>query len=227
MWTVDHLFIGDIKILEPDGHRTGLFKDPVERTTVGRLGFIGDHQSDHRYHGGPEKAVHQYAPDHYPRIAARFPAAAVHASPGALGENLSSTGMTEQTVCIGDRYQIGEAELEISQPRTPCWKINHRFGEDALSKFVLSARMTGWYYRVIRAGIIERGATIHLQQRPNPEVTVDYFWQIVNQHRPDPEALQALAASVGLTTSWTRRLRDRAAFLYRESQRSHVCSTPD
>ena len=106
--------------------------------------------------------MHQYPPDHYPRLATRFPAA-----PGALGENLGSVGMTEWTVGIGDRYRMGEAELELSQPRTPCWKINHRFGEQDLSRFVLAERITGGYYRVMREGPIERGAAIVLLARPN------------------------------------------------------------
>jgi MOSC domain-containing protein YiiM len=157
MPTVDALLIGALRILEPEGQRTGLFKEPVARVVVRRFGLVGDHQADRRYHGGPEKAVHQYPPDHYPRLAARFPAAASHAVPGALGENLVSAGMTERTVCIGDRYQMGEAELEVSQPRTPCWKINHRFGEADLSRFLLAERMTGWYYRVIRRERSEYG----------------------------------------------------------------------
>jgi len=133
MLTVDHLLIGALRTLEPEGQRTGLFKEPVTRAMIRRSGLVGDHQADQRYHGGPEKAVHQYPPDHYPRIAARFPTAAHHAVPGAMGENLASAGMTECTVCLGDRYRLGEAELEVSQPRTPCWKLNHRFGEDRLS----------------------------------------------------------------------------------------------
>ncbi|MBL8258692.1 MAG: MOSC domain-containing protein [Candidatus Competibacteraceae bacterium] len=215
MPTVDHLFIGEIRILEPDGHRTGLFKEPVSRALARRLGLVGDHQADRRYHGGPEKAVHQYAPEHYARIAERFPAAAVHAAPGGLGENLASAGMNEQTVCIGDRYRVGEAELEISQPRTPCWKINQRFGERGLSKFIMEQRITGWYCRVVREGSIECGAAISLEARPNPDVTLDRFWRVVNQHRPPPQELLALAAAAGLTASWVKRLRDRAAFLSR------------
>ncbi|HCK81285.1 MAG TPA: MOSC domain-containing protein [Candidatus Competibacter sp.] len=216
MWTVDGLFIGEIRIMEATGHRTGLFKEPVERATVQRLGLVGDYQADRRYHGGPEKAVHHYAPDHYARIAARFPAAAIHAAPGGLGENLSSTGMTERTVCVGDRYRLGDnVELEVSQPRTPCSKINQRFGEDDLAHFVLDERITGWYYRVIQEGAVERGAPITLQARPNPELTLDYFWTVVNQHRPDPQELQALADAVGLTESWVKRLHNRVAFLER------------
>lgn len=213
MWTVDGLLIGDIRILEPEGHRTGLFKEPVAQAMATRLGLVGDHQADHRYHGGPEKALHQYPPDHYPRLAARFPAAAHHAMPGGLGENLSSAGMTEWTVCIGDRYRVGEAELEVSQPRTPCWKINHRFGEKQLSQFIQTERMTGWYYRVIQEGLIATGAAITLQARPNPEWPLERFWRLVNQHRPEPQELQALAAAVGLTASWSQRLQDRAGRL--------------
>lgn len=215
MWTVDRLLIGEIRILEPEGHRTGLFKEPVIQAMANRLGLVGDHQADHRYHGGPEKALHQYAPDHYPRIAARFPAAAQHAVPGGFGENLASAGMTEWTVCIGDRYQVGEAELEVSQPRTPCWKINHRFGESQLAKFIQVERMTGWYYRVMQEGLIETGAAITLQARPNPEWTLERCWRLINQHRPDPQELQALAAAIGLTPIWVKRLRDRAELLSR------------
>ena len=79
MPTVDHLFIGVLRTLEPEGQRTGLFKDPVARAMIRRSGLVGDHPADHRYHGGPDKAVHQYPPDHYPHIAGRFPAAAHHA----------------------------------------------------------------------------------------------------------------------------------------------------
>jgi MOSC domain-containing protein YiiM len=215
MPTVDHLFIGVLRTLEPEGQRTGLFKDPVARVQVRRSGLVGDQHADHRYHGGPEKAVHQYPPDHYPRLATRFPVAAWQAAPGALGENLGSVGMTERTVCIGDRYRMGEVELEVSQPRTPCWKINHRFGEQDLSRFVLAERITGGYYRVVREGIIERGAAITLLARPNPDWTLDSFWTVVNRHRPEPEALRALADAVGLAADWAQRLRDRAAFLSR------------
>jgi len=213
MPTVDHLFIGVLQTLEPEGQRTGLFKDPVARVEVRRSGLVGDQQADRRYHGGPDKAVHQYPPDHYPRLAARFPAAAQPAVPGALGENLGSVGMTERTVCIGDRYRMGEVELEVSQPRTPCWKINHRWGEDDLSRFVLAERITGWYYRVGREGVIERGAAIVLLARPHPAWTLDRFWAVVNPHRPEPDELRALADAVGLAADWARRLRDRAAFL--------------
>ncbi|MCU0808223.1 MAG: MOSC domain-containing protein [Candidatus Contendobacter sp.] len=205
MLTVDHLLIGALRTLEPEGQRTGLFKEPVTRAMIRRSGLVGDHQADQRYHGGPEKAVHQYPPDHYPRIAARFPTAAHHAVPGAMGENLASAGMTECTVCLGDRYRLGEAELEVSQPRTPCWKLNHRFGEDRLSQFVLAERITGWYYRVIREGLVERGAAITLLARPNPDWTLDRFWAVVNPHRPEPDELRALADAVGLTADWAQR----------------------
>ena len=167
MPTVDHLFIGVLRTLEPEGQRTGLFKDPVARVQVRRFGLADDQHADHRYHGGPDKAVPQDPPDHYPRLATRFPAAAQQAAPGALGENLGSVGMTERTVGIGDRYRMQAADLELSQPRTPCWKINDRFGEHDRSRFVWAERITGGYYRVVREGMIERGAALVLLVRPN------------------------------------------------------------
>lgn len=81
------------------------------------MGLVGDHPADRRDHGGPEKAAHPSPPDHYPRITERFLAAARHAIPDVLGENLSSVGMMERMVCIGDRYRLGKAELEVAQPR--------------------------------------------------------------------------------------------------------------
>lgn len=166
------VFVGALRILESEGQRTGLFKEPVSQVMARRSGLVGNRQADRRYHGGPEKGVHQYPPEHYRRIVNRFPAAARHAVPGALGENLASTGMTERTVCLGDRYRLGEAELAVSQPRTPCWKINHCFGEDGLSRFVLAERVTGWYYRVVREEMIERGVAIILQASPNPNLNL-------------------------------------------------------
>ncbi len=94
-------------------------------------------------------------------------------------------------------------------------EINHRFGEDDLSGFVRAERITGWYYRVVREGVIERGAAIVLRARPNPDWTLDRFWAVVNPHRPEPDELRALADTVGLTADWAQRLRDRAALLRR------------
>jgi len=80
---------------------------------------------------------------------------------------------------------------------------------------VLAERITGWYYRVIREGLVERGAAITLLACPNPDWTLDRFWAVVNPHRPEPDELRALADAVGLTADWAQRLRDRAAFLSR------------
>lgn len=213
---VDHLFAGGVRFLEPEGQRTGLFKEPQARVLATREGIVGDFQADRRNHGGAEKAICQYAVANYRRIAARFAMAAVPEA-GSFGENVGASAMDERSVCIGDCYQVGGAQIEVSQPRTPCWKLNHRFAERELSRFVLAERITGWYYRVIGEGAITVGDAFSLIARPNPRWTIDRVWCAVNEHRPDPAELRELAGIAGLAPDWARRLHERADFLERKA----------
>ena len=110
-------------------------KHPVEgRVAIGRLGVAGDAVADHKHHGGPEMAVHQYPHDHYPMWRDVLGGHELLERPAAFGENIVAAGWTEDAVHIGDRFRIGTALLEISQPRQPCWKIEHRFGRKGMIK---------------------------------------------------------------------------------------------
>ena len=124
---ISGLYIGEISVLGPEGQRSGIFKRPVAAVEVSTDGVHGDHQADRRVHGGPEKAVHHYAADNYKLLAARFPGIADALVPGQIGENVSTRGWTEDDVHLGDVFRIGAARVQVSQPRSPCWKINHRF----------------------------------------------------------------------------------------------------
>src|SRR5690606_21570785 len=95
---------------------------------IGPLGLEGDEQGDPRVHGGVDKAVHHYPFEHYAAWRAELGDLPVLAAPGAFGENLCSTGLDEDSVCLADRYALGDAVLEVSQGRQPCWKLNDRFG---------------------------------------------------------------------------------------------------
>jgi len=121
------LFTGGIQPLPTSGRPTGMFKapvaGPVELTVEG---FVGDQQADRRVHGGPDKAVHLYPARHYVSLANSFPEIAAALVPGALGENLSAADIDERDVRIGDIWQLGGARLQVSQPRSPCWKIDER-----------------------------------------------------------------------------------------------------
>lgn len=125
--TVTALYKGRLRPLPPEGRRTGIFKDPIERADVTKEGIVGDHQADRRFHGGPEKALHQYAQISYERIVSEFPELEGTAVPGSIGENISSSHLTDESICIGDIYRIGDVLAQVSQPRSPCWKINHKY----------------------------------------------------------------------------------------------------
>jgi len=217
MSTVIGIFIGGISLLEPEGHRTAIFKQPIATGRVTATGLEGDHQADLRFHGGPEKALHHYAAENYTHLTAEFPALADALVPGSLGENLSTFGWNEDNVHIGDVFRINRTVVQVSQPRSPCWKINHRFGIDDLSKRIASRCMTGWYYRVLEFGSISVGDTFELiEQQPDP-ISILRFWEIVLSHRPSAGDLDKLCEIPALTEAWKRKLTERKAWLERVS----------
>lgn len=213
---IDQIFIGALQPLPPEGQLTGMYKSPVAGpVAVTPEGLAGDRQADRRYHGGAEKALHHYPAEHYARLAQRFPERADKLAPGVLGENLSTRGWTETNTCIGDVFRAGSALLQLSQPRQPCWKINHRLDLEEASLFIVQARITGWYYRVLETGTIAPGDAFALVERPNPTLTVTAFIAATQAHRPDPAVLRSVSAAAGLAPEWARRLSERADWLAR------------
>ena len=211
---IDQIFTGRVKLMLPDGEPSGIFKSAVDGPRhLGTNGLEGDEQADLRYHGGPEKALHQYPAEHYALLAQEWPQCASLLGPGVLGENISTRGMTEHDVCIGDVFGMGEARIQLSQPRSPCWKIDRRLKVDGASRFVEAAGVTGWYYRVLDEGRLCAGDEIVLLERPNPWLTLVHYWDTVMAHRPDPVALRQIAAAAGLATDKAQRWLERAVWL--------------
>jgi len=211
--TVNALYAGSLRNLEPGGEKTGIFKQPIDIAEVTGLGINGDHQADRRYHGGPEKAIHQYALQGYEIIVAEYPQLNGIAVPGSIGENISDPGMSDITVCIGDSYRIGGVLLQVSQPRSPCWKINHKFGVDKLSMFIEQQRICGWYYRVLETGVMRVGDEVELLERPNEGISVAWFIEVSKQHRPNLDALDALIMCEGLSHEKKLKLQNRRNYL--------------
>ncbi|MDQ0122905.1 MOSC domain-containing protein YiiM [Pseudomonas lini] len=219
---IDHVFAGGLGVLKPEGQRTGIFKRRITGSARVELnGIVGDQHGDPRVHGGPEKAVHQYAAQHYERLAQAFAHSALELLPGSLGENISARSLSEQNVHIGDVFQMGSTVLQVSQPRSPCWKINHRFDAERMSMFVAKERITGWYYRVIQPGFIKMGDRIELLERHTDRFSIDEFWKVQLSHRPVIDDLLALAATHGLAEDWQRRLSERAKWLQKALRTEH------
>jgi MOSC domain-containing protein YiiM len=217
---IDHVYAGGLAVLHPEGQQTGIYKQRhTSPVRVALHGIVGDQHGDRRVHGGPEKAVHQYAAQNYERLAQAFPDSAAELKAGSLGENISAVGLSELNVHIGDVFKVGSAILQVSQPRSPCWKINHRFDAEHLSMFVAKERITGWYYRVLQPGYLEEGDGIELIERHTERFSIDQFWQVQLSHRPVIDDLLALAVTHGLAPDWQRRLSERAKYL-----RKHAAS---
>jgi MOSC domain-containing protein YiiM len=143
----------------------------------------------------------------------RHPELAGVAIPGSIGENFSCPDLSEHTACIGDRWRLGTAEVEITQPRNPCTKIDSRYQCPGLATFIAREHLQGWYLRVVQEGEVRRGDALSLIARPNPAITLAHFLTVTAEHRPDVADLEALACATGLAADWRQRLRQRCAFL--------------
>lgn len=211
---ISALFAGGTGLLGEEGHRSGIFKSRQDGPiSVLANGIVGDVQADTRVHGGPEKAVHHFAQENYLRLRECFPQRADQLVAGSLGENLSTCGLDEKNVHIGDVFRAGSVLLQVSQPRSPCWKINHRFDAEGMSLFVAQQRITGWYYRVLEEGTIHPGDAISLVDRTTDRFSIDVFWLVQSAHRPDLGELERLISVPGLSGAWKVRLSERLAWI--------------
>lgn len=171
-------------------------------------GLEGDECADNRHHGGLERALHQYPSEHYQYWRELYPSRSPWQAPG-MGEKLSSTGMTEHNVYIGDQYQWGEAIIEVSQPRSPCFKLNKRWDLDGFAEQMQVLSFCGWLYRVIQPGVVSVEQPLSLLSRVNNGMSVfrvcQYFFaDPLNQH-----GLLRLSEQTKLSTSWMRKVKAR------------------
>ncbi len=142
----------------PGGKRSAIGKHPVEGPVrIGKLGLDGDTQVDKRHHGGPEMAVHLYPLAHYPFWREQLGDHPLLGDPGAFGGNLAVEGLDETQVTLGERFRLGSALLEISQPRMPCATIERRFERKGMVAAILESSRCGWYFRVIEEGEARAG----------------------------------------------------------------------
>lgn len=204
------LLIGKSAPLAGSDHHSGIAKSPASAPLMLEPdGFTGDEQADRRVHGGPEKAVHHYPREHYPAWRDEMGAHPLLDAPGAFGENISTTGLTEENVAVGDMFRLGGALVQVSQGRQPCWKLNHRFGVPDMARRVQSSGRTGWYYRVLEPGSVAPGDKLSLVERPAPGWTIHRLWHVMYVDRMNLDDLSRMASLDVLAEGWKRYARRR------------------
>jgi MOSC domain-containing protein YiiM len=197
--------VGVPRIVTQDGQEvlTGIFKSPVnKRVQIRSLNLDGDQQADLSVHGGPNKAVYIYPSENYPFWKDELPG--MELPWGSFGENLTTVGLLESAVYIGDRFTIGTAEVVVTQPRLPCFKLNLKFDRDDMIKRFLASRRTGFYLRVLREGEIGAGDEIISVHRDENRVSVLDALRL-HLHESDSSELRNRALQVEyLSPSWRK-----------------------
>jgi MOSC domain-containing protein YiiM len=180
---------------------TGIFKDPVNgRVMMRTLNLDGDQQADLTVHGGVDKAVYAYPVEHYGFW--RNELTGIDLPTGMFGENLTIEGLAENSVFIGDRFQIGDAEVIATQPRMPCYKLGLRFARPDMVKRFLASRRTGFYFSVAREGTVGAGDSIRLVSRGQDAIRVSDITRLYAVDKNDREGLRRAIEIKSLPESW-------------------------
>ncbi|MDQ3608705.1 MAG: MOSC domain-containing protein [Actinomycetota bacterium] len=174
---------------------------------VGTMGLAGDEQGDTVHHGGPDRALCAFAAEHVPAVEAHL---GHPLPPAAFGENLTTEGLLENGVCIGDVLCAGTALVQVSTPRTPCYKLAARNGKPRLAAWVLRAGCTGFYLRVLEEGEVAPGDPVKLVERRHPALTVAEANRVRHHDRHDHAAARALLVPE-LGADWREAFERRLA----------------
>lgn len=215
---IEGLFIGAVAPLTGERDSAIVKHAVAGAIKLTLLGLYDDMQADRVNHGGPERALLHYCARHYADWALEYPQSMTPFAPPGFGENISSTHMDEDSVCIGDIYRIGTARVQVSQPRSPCWKLNIRFGVADLAQRVQDTQRCGWLYRVLETGEITVGDRIELLQRPHPDYSVAAVMRAVNAATLDRDYLAAIAALPALSANWRAKAERRLAGIGADSR---------
>ncbi|OGR58016.1 MAG: hypothetical protein A2X36_16340 [Elusimicrobia bacterium GWA2_69_24] len=202
---VKNLFVGTPKNLTGSSVLSAIERNPVAALSVGFDAIAGDLVADPEHHGGRNRVLHQYPLEHYAVWGTRYPG--IEFSAGGMGENLTSAGCTEDTVCIGDLFRIGSVRCVVTEPRKPCATIDVRYRIKGLARRVQEECRTGWFYRIISEGAIEIGDAITLLERPYPRLTLAVCVRALLL-APDRETLERMASNPVLSHDWRQPARE-------------------
>jgi MOSC domain-containing protein YiiM len=199
--------------------KTGIFKEPVAgRVRVRRLNLDGDRQADLSVHGGPSKAIYVYPSEHYGFWRQELPG--MDLPWGMFGENFTTERLLEEQVNIGDRFRVGSADVMVTEPRLPCFKLGVKFGrEDIVKRFLQSGR-TGFYVAVLREGEVGAGDKIERIGRDRNNISVPDITRLYvtkNYSRADLEMLSRAAVLEALPESWRSYFAEKLQLITRRS----------
>ena len=207
IWTIAAVCTGTARPFN-GAEASAIAKRPREGTVqVLSEGLAPDEQADRRVHGGPEMALHLYPQGHHDWWRGQIGDHPALDEPGGFGSNLAVTGLTEEMVHIGDRFRLGSALTEVSQPRQPCWKIEHRFGHKGMVASIIKTGRCGWYFRVIETGDVTAGDALERIAIGAEDWSVARVFKALVAGKATPAELAELAVLAPLSP----KLRERAA----------------
>ena len=204
------LNVGLPRIVESNGEpvTTGIFKEPVQgRVMLRTLNLDGDRQADLTVHGGVSKAVYGYPVEHYGFWKSELPE--MDLPFGMFGENFTTEGLLEDELNIGDRFRVGDAELIVTEPRMPCYKLGIKFGRPDIIKRFLQSRRTGFYFAVAKEGTVEAGDEIKLLSRDSNDITIADITRLYAFEKDDVDTLRRAVKLEALSESWREYLLKR------------------
>ncbi|MBA4410431.1 MAG: MOSC domain-containing protein [Bacteroidota bacterium] len=186
--------------------QTGIYKYGVETPIfLGKEDVENDHVLDRRYHGGEDKACYLYSADHYPFWKTKYPD--LDWQWGMFGENLTVRGLDESEIYIGDTYQFGEAVIQVSQPRQPCFKLGFRFGNQKVVDDFWSLPYPGFYVRVLQPGKVQKGNEFVLLDRDTDCLSVSQVFSIFRSIPTDRKLIQKAIENQFLAESCRRDIQ--------------------
>lgn len=187
-------------------------KRPVNGpVNIRSFGIEGDMVADTKHHGGRDMAVHHYPHDHYADWDAWLGGHDLLSGPAAFGENLMTDGLREDDVFIGDRFRLGSTLLEVSQPRQPCWKIEHRFQRRGMVAGIVKQHNCGWYYRVLEEGEAEAGNVLTRVETGDGDWSVARLFAKLYDpgQRASPAELREISQLERLCDPWRAKAREK------------------
>ena len=202
--------VGMPRLLSSKGatFKTGIFKKPVAgRIMLRRTNLDGDRQADLSVHGGPRKAVYGYPSEHYPCWRKEL---SLDELPwGSLGENFTTAGLLETGLSMGDRFRLGSAEIVVTTPRMPCYKLAAKFQRDDIIQTFLRSGFSGFYFSVAEEGEVGAGDEFQLLGKETPSLTIAEINHLYFTPAPDVALLKQAVEIKSLPESWRERFQSR------------------